>query len=108
MAFMARRRHKLKPMKERKIALDRIEALFSEADKVFKEEPKLSNRYVQLARRIAMKTKVSIRSELKKRFCKQCYSYLKPGVNCRVRLGEKHLVYYCQNCKNVMRIPYKK
>jgi len=105
---MALRKHRQKPMKERKIALDRIETLFSEAEKAFKQKPELSNRYVELARKIAMKTKVRIRSELKKRFCKHCYSYLKPGVNCRVRLGDKHLVYYCLNCKGLMRFPYKK
>ena len=105
---MAIRRHRQKPMKERKIALERIEALFSEAEKAFKDNPKLSNRYVELARKIAMKSKVRIRSELKKRFCKRCHCYLKQGVNCRVRLGEKHLVYYCLNCKKMMRFPYKR
>jgi len=102
------RKHKQKSMKERKIALDRIETLFAEAEKEFNQHPELSNRYVELARKIAMKSKVRIRPELKKRFCKHCHSYLKPGVNCRVRLGGKHLVYYCQNCKKFMRFSYKK
>jgi len=105
---MAIRKHHKKPAKERSIALERIEILFSEAEKAFKDNPKLSNRYVELARKIAMKAKVRIRPELKKRFCKNCFAYLKPGVNCRVRLGGKHLVYYCQNCKKLMRFPYKK
>jgi ribonuclease P protein subunit RPR2 len=105
---MALRKHKQKSLKERQIALDRIEQLFSEAEKAFKEKPHLSNRYVELARKIAMKAKVRIRSELKKRFCKHCQSYLKPGVNCRVRLTKKHLTYYCQSCKKFMRFPYKK
>jgi ribonuclease P protein subunit RPR2 len=105
---MALRKHRQKPMKERKIALDRIETLFSEAEKAFKAKPELSNRYVELARKIAMKSKVRIRSELKKRFCKHCYSYIKPGVNCRVRLGDKHLVYFCHGCKKMMRFPYKR
>jgi ribonuclease P protein subunit RPR2 len=105
---MTIRKHKQKPVKERKIALERIETLFSEAEKAFKSSPALSNRYVELARKIAMKAKVRIRSELKKRFCKHCYSYLKPGVNCRVRLSQKHLTYYCLNCKRFMRFPYKR
>jgi ribonuclease P protein subunit RPR2 len=108
MSIMAIRKHKQKPAKERKIALERIDTLFSEAEKAFKDNPKLSSRYVELARKIAMKSKVRIRSELKKMFCKHCHSYLKPGVNCRVRLGEKHLVYYCLNCKKIMRFPYKR
>jgi len=102
------RKHKPKPLKQRRIALERIEVLFKEADKAFKHNPELSNRYVQLARRIAMKYKVRIRPVLKRRFCKHCYNYLKPGVNCRVRLGEKQVVYYCFGCGRFMRFPYKK
>ncbi|HJX06047.1 MAG TPA: ribonuclease P protein component 4 [Candidatus Nanoarchaeia archaeon] len=105
---MVKRKHRQKPARERRVALERIEHLFQEAEKAFKDSPKLSNRYVQLARKIGMKYKVKLSSALKKRFCKNCYSYLKPGVNCRVRLGGKKVVYYCFNCKGLMRFPYKK
>ena len=105
---MVFRRHKKKPALERKIALERIDKLFMEADKAFKERPDLSNRYVELARKIAMKLKVRIRPELKKRLCKHCHCYLKQGVNCRVRLADKHLVYTCLACKKMMRFPYKR
>ncbi len=105
---MVVRKHRKKPVKERVIALERIEILFSEAETAFKEHPERSNRYVELARKIAMKTKVRIRPELKKRFCKHCLTYLKPGINCRVRLSQKHLVYCCLNCKKLMRFPYKR
>jgi ribonuclease P protein subunit RPR2 len=105
---MAFRRHKKKPALERKIALERIEQLFLEADKTFKERPDFSDRYVELARKIAMKAKVRIRPELKKRLCKHCRCYLKQGVNCRVRLGDKHIIYTCLTCKKMMRFPYKK
>ncbi|MBN2459603.1 ribonuclease P [Candidatus Woesearchaeota archaeon] len=105
---MAKARHQQKPARVRRIALERIEHLFLQAEKAFKDKPLLSNRYVQLARKIAMKYKVSIRSPLKKRFCKHCHSYLKQGVNCTVRLSQKHLVYHCHECKKMMRFPYKK
>ena len=102
------RKHKLKPAKHRKIALDRIEHLFKEADKAFKDNPHLSNRYVHLARKIGMKYKVKLPSALQKRFCKHCYKYIKPGVNCRVRLNENSVSYYCLGCKKFMRFPYKR
>ena len=107
MFIMPLRKHRPKPLKQRRVALERIEVLFREADKAFKHSPALSNRYVGLARRIAMKYKVRIRPVLKRRFCKHCYSYLKPGVNCRVRLGEKQVVYFCFSCRRFMRFPYK-
>ncbi|MBS3126235.1 ribonuclease P [Candidatus Woesearchaeota archaeon] len=90
------------------IAKGRIQILFDEAKKRFSSRPELSNRYVQLARRIAMKYKVKIPSELKKRFCKHCHHYLVPSKNCRVRIRNRKLVYYCIHCRNYMRFPYSK
>jgi ribonuclease P protein subunit RPR2 len=80
--------------------------LFSEAEKQFKRDRKLSDRYVELARKIAMKYKVRIRSELQKRFCKHCYCYLVPGANCRIRLYGQKVIYHCNYCKGYMRFPY--
>lgn len=103
-----KRKYKKKPAKQRQIALERIKILFEQAKKIFKKDPSLSNRYVSLARKIAMKYKVRIPSNLKKQFCKHCYYYLVPSVNCRVRLQKRKVVYYCLNCKKYMRFPYKK
>jgi ribonuclease P protein subunit RPR2 len=105
---MATRRHSNKPEKEKKIARERIETLFVQADEAFKERPALADRYVELARKIAMKFKVRIRPELKRRFCKHCHAFLKPGINCRIRLGEKKVIYYCLGCKRYMRFPFSK
>jgi len=98
--------HKRKPLEQRRIAIRRIRQLFEQAEVVFKEDPNLSNRYVYLARKIAMKYKVKIPRELKRRFCKHCHVFLVPGVNCRVRLQGSKVVYYCFNCKHYMRFPY--
>lgn len=100
--------YRKKPSSHLKIAKERIDTLFKEAALMFKKDPKLSNRYVQLARKISMKYKVKIPPNLKKRFCKHCYAYLVPSKNCRVRLTKHKLVYYCLNCKKYMRFPYKK
>ncbi|MBW2980806.1 ribonuclease P [Candidatus Woesearchaeota archaeon] len=91
---------------QKKIAKERIAILFEQAEKAFKKEPKLSNRYIKLARTIGMKCKVRIPTKLKRRFCKHCYCYLVPGKNCRVRTHEGKVVYYCSNCKKYMRFPY--
>ena len=102
-----RRKRIVKPQKQRKIALERIEVLFKEAKNMFKEDSKLSDRYVQLARKIAMKYKVKIPSKFKRRICKNSHRYIVPGKNCRVRTHKGHIVYYCLECKNFMRIGYK-
>jgi ribonuclease P protein subunit RPR2 len=101
-----KRKHSKKPVEIREIALERISNLFKEASSAFSHDSSLSNRYVELARKIAMKAKVRIPRELKRRFCKRCLSYLVPSKNCIVRLQNSRVVYTCLNCRNVMRFPY--
>ena len=103
-----KRKYKQKPRKQMEIARERIKVLFKEAKAIFKKDPKLANRYVVLARKIAMRYKVRIPAELKRKFCKYCYTYLVPGVNCRVRVQRGKVVYYCLKCKKFIRYPYIK
>ncbi len=94
--------------KQQDIALERIKDLFLEAEKRFKDKPYLSHRYVEMARKIAMKIKVQIPQELRRRFCRKCNHYLMPGVNCRVRHRRGKVVYTCLDCGGLKRIPHKK
>ncbi|MBI4981057.1 ribonuclease P [Candidatus Woesearchaeota archaeon] len=97
----------LSKSKQHQVALERIKQLFAEADEVFFSDKKLANRYVQLARNIAMKVKAKIPLELKRKYCKHCYSYLRPGVNSRIRTRVGKVVISCLDCKKFMRIPTK-
>ncbi len=92
----------------KQIAKERIINLFAKAREVYKKDMKLADRYVEIARKIAMKMQISMPSDLKKQYCKKCHKYLVPGLNVRTRIKNKKLVYYCLNCKNYMRFPYKK
>ncbi|MBD3361809.1 ribonuclease P [Candidatus Woesearchaeota archaeon] len=95
-----------KQKKNKEIARKRILFFFEQARKVFDFNPSLANRYVTLARKYAQRYKVRIPRELKRRFCKHCYKYLVPGVNCRVRTHDGKVVYTCFNCKKFMRFEY--
>lgn len=98
---MAKRKH-------RKIALERIEVLFDQAEEAVRiGEISRANRYVELARKIGMKYNVPLPSEHKRRVCKNCYSYLYPGVTCRVRLREGKMITVCNRCGTVNRYIYK-
>lgn len=103
-----KRKYSQKSKKQKEIALERIKILFEQAKQAFRENPKLSDRYVALARKIAMKYKARIPRELKRKFCKHCYSYLRPPVNARVRIQKGKVVYTCFKCKKFMRFPYTK
>lgn len=85
-------------MNNKKLAEERVRILFNEA----KNNPNMANRYVQLARKIAMKVNLRFPRELKRKFCKHCYNYFQSG-NYRVRTRDKMVVYYCLNCKKYMR-----
>jgi ribonuclease P protein subunit RPR2 len=98
--------HNKKGNQIRRIALESITDLFSQAQQRSGKNIELSDRYVFLARKIAMKYKIKMPKALKMRVCKHCHRYLIHGVNCRVRLNKGKLVYYCFNCRNFMRFPY--
>ncbi len=92
--------------KIKEIAFERIKILFEEAKKA--KSQKLADRYVELARRIAMKARLRMPREFKRRFCKHCHSYFVLGKNIRIRLRGKKVIYYCLRCKKYMRFPYIK
>ena len=101
-------KHSKKPRDQREKAKVRIKILFEQAEENFSLDPKLSNRYVQLARKISMKYKVRIPSLFKRQFCKHCYSYLMPSQNSRIRTKNGMLIIYCLNCKKFNKFKYKK
>jgi ribonuclease P protein subunit RPR2 len=103
-----KQKHRDKPRQHTDTAVERIVTLFDEAEASFSKDRALSDRYVQLALKISTSYKVRLPIELKKRFCKHCHAYLKPPVNCTIRLNKGKLVYRCQGCDGCMRFPYKK
>jgi ribonuclease P protein subunit RPR2 len=93
-----------------KIAKKRIHNLFNLAKKVIHENPDLAQRYVQIARKIAMKTRTKIPKEYRSLICKKCKSFILPGINCRIRIQqnrEPHMVITCLSCGGHSRIPLK-
>ena len=50
----------------KKIARERIEILFEQAQRAFSDHPERSNRYVELARRIAMRQRIRIDREFRR------------------------------------------
>lgn len=88
--------------KLKKIALEKIKILFNEA--------KLNNykadRYVEIARKIAMKVNLPMPKEFKRKYCKHCHIYFKSG-NYRVRTRNKVVIYYCLKCKKYMKFLMK-
>jgi ribonuclease P protein subunit RPR2 len=94
---------------QKSIAKNRIIKLFKLAEKkALSGNLNLANRYIEIARNISMRNLVRIPNNLKRNFCKHCYCYLLPHINCRIRLHDKRIIIYCKNCNSFTRIPLKK
>ncbi len=94
---------------ERRIAAERIEALFGLAEEEgHKGNLARADRYVELARKIGMRYNVRLPSAYKRRVCHECHAYLLPPKTARVRVGGSRLVTTCLRCGAVMRFPYRR
>jgi ribonuclease P protein subunit RPR2 len=85
----------------KQIARQRIQILFQQAKKVYRDNPQLSSRYVETARKIAMAAKIRLPTVYRRQICKNCNMLLVQGANCRVRIKQKrelHVVVTCLNC----------
>ncbi|MCD6348480.1 MAG: ribonuclease P [Candidatus Korarchaeota archaeon] len=97
--------------RERDLARQRIVRLLRMADYIYPQEPELAMKYGELARRLALRTRVEIPKEWKWRYCRRCESFLYPGINAEIRVREKrfpHLVIRCEICGSIGRMPYIK
>lgn len=87
-------------------ALERISELFLQAKD--SNNSVLSKRYVNLARRIAMRYRVRFSREQKLSFCKNCDAFLVRGKNSSIRLIKSNIVLSCKECGFVRRFRYRK
>lgn len=93
---------------EKAIAKERIYILIDMAIETVRKDSKLARRYVELARRISMRSRVSIPKEYKYRLCRNCGIVLVPGFNCRVRTRSEsgtRVVITCLDCGSHKRYP---
>ncbi|MEW6010551.1 MAG: ribonuclease P protein component 4 [Euryarchaeota archaeon] len=85
---------------------ERIDILFNLAEKEFSQHPERSHRYVKLARNISTKYNIKMSLEWRRRFCKSCYKFLKPGQNSVIKLSNGEIHFKCLECGKLMRLPY--
>jgi ribonuclease P protein subunit RPR2 len=97
--------------KTQKIAMERIRTLFQQAEQTHAADPDLAQRYVDLARRIAMRTRTKIPRDFRNRICRNCKAHLVPGSTSRTRirqLREPHITITCLRCGETKRIPLRR
>jgi len=83
-------------------ALNRIKRLFNQA----KKEPKMSKRYIELAKKTAMKVNIKIPRAFKHEYCKKCLSFF-DSKNSKIRIKKDMKIIKCLKCSNYNRIKIK-
>lgn len=80
--------------------------IFQDIYKLFnsaKKSPKLAKRYIQLAKKMAMKNTIKLPKELKKKFCSKCFSLFN-AKNSKVRIKNNFKTIKCLECNSYKRI----
>lgn len=96
-------KHLFKKRQEKR-ARREIERLFELAKEA--ETQERADRYVDLARRTAMRHQLRVPKGLKRLFCKKCGSFFR-GDNVRTRIHDGKLIQTCQRCNHIQRLPLK-
>ena len=106
---MAKQRSSGKPKWQKKTVSERIERLMSQAKKIFPDHPERSRRYIEMAKKLAMRYNVRLSPEQKSMFCKECLT-LRTTETSTVRTSptQKSVITTCKHCGNVSRKPYRK
>ncbi|MBN1785491.1 MAG: hypothetical protein JW825_00675 [Candidatus Methanofastidiosa archaeon] len=92
----------------KKTAMRHVERLLELSLQNLDEHPERAKRYVEIARDIILKHKVSLPLDKKRLFCKECNTPLVPGKTARVRTRAQRVSITCLNCGNVKRYPFYK
>nr|WP_230972174.1 ribonuclease P [Archaeoglobus neptunius] len=88
------------------MARERVVFLIERAQEWKNKDYELSRRYIELARKIAMKYRVRIPKELKMAYCKKClYPYR--AEKFRVRVRKSRVIIKCLNCGYERRVPIR-
>ncbi|MFH1631265.1 MAG: ribonuclease P [Candidatus Aenigmatarchaeota archaeon] len=96
------KRSRHKPTDQIKIADERIEILFNEARKMVPKDKRLANRYVQLARKIAMRYNIKLSPKYRKFVCRKCKKYLYPGITSQTRVKNGVVKTKCLQCRKII------
>ncbi len=103
--FLSHRKNETKKLEQ--IASERIILLLTRADAIYNQDPILAQRYGELARKIAMKARITIPEHWRLRFCNKCKKYLYPGLTAHVRIKSgkpSRVIYYCDLCNEGKKI----
>ncbi len=98
------------PRRNTKIAMERIHTLFQQAQTTYPRNPQLAQRHIDLARKIAQRTRPHLPPPHPRPICRKCNTYLVPGSTSRTRIRQRrepHVATTCLKCGKIQRHPLK-
>ena len=89
------------------IAKERIRILLmmAEDEVINKEDLVLSKRYVELARKLAMRYNIRIQKYFRHKICRSCNAFLGSSTTSRNRCYRGKIIILCKDCGKITRIP---
>jgi ribonuclease P protein subunit RPR2 len=100
------RMHQARKRQQKTIASQRIEQLTRLAEhQALNGDLELAQRYLEHARNIATRVVVPLPAMVKRRVCKNCGTYLLPGVTSRTRVHRGRIIHCCLHCGAYSRHP---
>lgn len=96
-----------KARRARKGETDLHELLALAAASAGKDE-RLMRSAVRDAIRLSERLRLRMPLEEKRKLCKKCYAYLRPGVTSRSRVRSGRVIITCLSCGNVKRLQYRR
>jgi len=91
---------------QKKIGLERIRIIYSNVILYASENPEISRRQIEVARRILLKFNIRLPYPYKLFFCNKCKSPIIPGVDSKIRIchvPKLHVKIVCLKCGGVYR-----
>lgn len=94
--------------KRRAKAENELQELLQLAEKSTPDNPALARNAVRDAIRLSQTLRLRIPLEQKRRLCRKCYTYLKPGVTSTYRVAKGRVIITCKHCGNIKRLQYRR
>jgi|TARA_B100002003_G_C14061455_1_gene510969 RNase P subunit RPR2 len=95
---------KRKKIKDKVVALNRINFFIDNALLIAKTDLLLAQRYGDIARDLMLKNNIRLPYIKKRFFCKGCKKLIVPGINSKIRIKNKIILTICMECSYI----YKK
>jgi ribonuclease P protein subunit RPR2 len=96
-----------KQRKARKGEADLQELLTLAASNVQKN-PVLSRNAVRDVMRLSQTMRIRVPLEEKRKLCRNCFTYLVPGVTSATRVAKGRVIITCLHCKHVKRLQFRR